>query len=834
MTPAGVVTDGNSGNNYSYTFVNSTNGTITTKALTVTAADASKCFGTTYTLGTSAFASTGLLSGETIGSVSLTSSGAGSGAAAGTYNIVPSAAIGGTFSASNYTITYTSGTLTVNGLPTAPTGTNGSRCSTGTVNLSATVSGGETIDWYSASSGGTLLLSGSTSYTTPSISTTTLYYAEARNIATGCVSNSRTTVTATVYPTSVGGTVTGGLSICSGSTSGVLTLSGNTGSVVRWEYSVSPFTSWTTIANTSTTFTSGALTQTTHFRAVVQSGICSEANSVETVVSILTTTWNGSSWNNGVPTSTTAVVFTGNYTAAANISACSITVTSSAIVTIPSTFNVILSGSLTVSSGSFTLNNNANLLQTTNAANSGNIIVKRNTNPLIRLDYTLWSSPVSGQGLYAFSPLTFSNRFYKYNTTIVFPAITGFYSNSVGFNITGLDSNGVNGTDSNNVPFATGTGYLIRLPWNHPTAATIWNGQFTGVPNNGTQNVTITDTGDRFNAVGNPFPSPISISQLATDNSSSIETTLYFWRKTNNTASPSYCSWNTASNTFGDNGEAYTDSPLGVIQTGQGFFVQAKTGATNLVFNNGQRIGNNANQFFRTSESAATNPTTIEANRIWLNMTGATSGFSQSVVGYFTNATIGVDDFDSKYFNDGPIAFTSTIANQDYVIQGRAVPFDVSDVVPMKYKVTTAGDYTITIDHVDGLFAGGSQAVYLRDNVTGTINDLNTGAYTFTSAAGTFDSRFEILYQMPLHVDTPTFNANQVVIYKNEVNDLVINSGNVMMTSVKIFDIRGRLLVEKKGINASQTNMNVSLANEVLLVQITSVDGAMVTKKVVR
>ena len=87
---------------------------------------------------------------------------------------------------------------------------------------------------------------------------------------------------------------------------------------------------------------------------------------------------------------------------------------------------------------------------------------------------------------------------------------------------------------------------------------------------------------------------------------------------------------------------------------------------------------------------------------------------------------------------------------------------------------------------------------------------------------------------MPLHVDNPIFNTNQVVIYKNEVNDFVINSGNVIMASVKVFDIRGRLLVEKKGVNASQTTMSVGAANEVLLVQITSVDGEIVTKKVVR
>jgi hypothetical protein len=88
--------------------------------------------------------------------------------------------------------------------PSAPTGVNGSRSLTGTVSLSATTSSGITVDWYANSTGGNVLSGGlgTLSYTTPSISNTTIYYAQTRNISTGCVSSARTPVTATVnYPT---------------------------------------------------------------------------------------------------------------------------------------------------------------------------------------------------------------------------------------------------------------------------------------------------------------------------------------------------------------------------------------------------------------------------------------------------------------------------------------------------------------------------------------------------------------------------------------------------------------------------------------------------------
>ena len=126
------------------------------------------------------------------------------------------------------------------------------------------------------------------------------------------------TAVVTVSPASVGGTVTGGTTICSGFPSAVLTLAGNIGTVVKWQFSVSPFSAWTDIANTATTYTSGALTQTTQFRAVVQSGTCATADSNFTTVTVnpLPTITLGSVA--AVCTSANAQTTTLAYTATAN------------------------------------------------------------------------------------------------------------------------------------------------------------------------------------------------------------------------------------------------------------------------------------------------------------------------------------------------------------------------------------------------------------------------------------------------------------------------------------------------------------------------------------
>ena len=81
-------------------------------------------------------------------------------------------------------------------IPTVTSTTPASRCGAGTVTLSATLSDVGAINWYDAASGGNL--AGSNNFTTPSLTATTTYYAEA--VANGCSSASRTAVVATIKP----------------------------------------------------------------------------------------------------------------------------------------------------------------------------------------------------------------------------------------------------------------------------------------------------------------------------------------------------------------------------------------------------------------------------------------------------------------------------------------------------------------------------------------------------------------------------------------------------------------------------------------------------------
>ena len=172
----------------------------------------------------------------------------------------------------------------------------GSSICTGTTSGLLTLSGhtGSVVKWQSTVSPfnvWTDIAITTTTYISGALTQTTQFRAVVQSGSCAVVNSASTTVI--VDPTSVGGIITGGITICSGSLSGVLTLSGHVGTVVKWQSSVSPFSTWTDIANTLTTYNPGILTQTTQFRAVVQSGSCAPANALVTTVTVSPTTVGG-------------------------------------------------------------------------------------------------------------------------------------------------------------------------------------------------------------------------------------------------------------------------------------------------------------------------------------------------------------------------------------------------------------------------------------------------------------------------------------------------------------------------------------------------------------
>ena len=426
----------------------------------------------------------------------------------------------------------------------------------------------------------------------------------------------------------------------------------------------------------------------------MKNSICTSVTSEIVKVTIVTTiTWTGLSdtlWNNPnnwscgyVPNITDNVIIglgINQPIISSDITINSLTINSGATLTVKSGFDLRITDFIH-NNGDMTVESNANLIQTNTVVNTGDITVRRDSAPLLRLDHTLWSSPVSGsQTLQQFSLATLSNRFYTYTTS----------------------SNTFTATPAISL-FAAGKGYAIRAENTiSSTQTTIFNGSFVGVPNNGDVSFTLaTDglSGKNFNLVGNPYPSTIDVTAFL-DGNRNVIGTIYFYTHslTMNSAGlfpqgTNYSSRNRSGHTVSTHieGDLHPQPtvPNGTIQVGQGFLVKSLTGGT-LTFTNAMRPGNNDNQFLRTAE--------IEKHRIWLNLkTDTGTDINQMMVGYIEGATQAVDtDYDGLLFGNNGSSLSSKLDGAYYGIQGRSLPFASNDIVPLAFKASAVGNYMIS------------------------------------------------------------------------------------------------------------------------------------------
>lgn len=483
--------------------------------------------------------------------------------------------------------------------------------------------------------------------------------------------------------------------------------------------------------------------------------------------------------------------------------------------------------------GTFIIESNGSLVQiNNNVTNAGNITYKREVPVINSTDYTYWSSPVLNQNLQTFSPYTPSNKFYSFNAA----AIPEDWKQEA----------------PSSTAMGLGIGYCIYGPQTAMPPA-FFLASFTGIPNNGTIQTPITFNGDvngTSNLIGNPYPSAIDADTFLTLNSGVIEGTLYFW--THNTPITNgqynvndYASYNKTGgiNTYPDVTAASSNPgnnsiPTGKIAAGQAFFATS-TASGNVEFNNSMRLDNSNNvmdnsQFFKTRNPDKKTTQTIEKHRIWLNLTNNQGVFKQTLIGYLTDATNQYDKhFDGMSFDANEYAdFYSLNQDKNLVIQGRALPFDENDEVPLGFRTAIEGTLTINIDQTDGLLT--NQAVFIEDKLTNTVIDLKKGAYTFTTKSGTFNDRFVLKYtDKTLNTTNFKSSENQVLI-SNKNKQLKINSTIETIDKVTIYDLLGRQLFKKEQVNSNELSVsNLTSCQQTLLVKVSLQNGKEVTRKVI-
>ena len=546
------------------------------------------------------------------------------------------------------------------------------------------------------------------------------------------------------------------------------------------------------------------------------------------------TTWNGSSWSNGRPNTSTDAIISADYSQSANLAVKNMTINSGTNFTLKSNFQVIVYGSV-VNNGTLIVESNASFVHRDNASTysgSGTALVKREAN-LKRNDYNYWSSPVANQNIYNFSIGTPTKYFFKYNEKD-----DRFYANEITANST----------------FEVGTGYAIRGKDSYaletPTTETFL---FSGIPNNGTYSKVLqrsvgSDKG--YNLIGNPYPSNFNLAAFAkaATNRNSLVGKFWFWSNINQVTSQqgsSYAGNNYATYVVdvGGIGPTYVSGsteeislrPTGTARVAQGFMVQAKYNNAPIYFRNTMRATSSNGAIFYSKNEEEDEPQEPEeiVDRYWLKLISPDNIANNILIAHIAEATNNYDeDYDAALFAMGNDTFYSAVGTNKLQIQARALPISDSDVIPLAYKTSKAGNCIIALNDKDGVFKNDTKAIYLKDFQTGIITNLQNEYYSFANdVVGTEnETRFSLLYENNV-LATNNTKAQEVSVYKQN-NELVAKS-NVNISNVEVFDVSGRMIKNAAGNNTKEIRINTDALNKgVYILKITTAKG-ITTKKVI-
>lgn len=329
-------------------------------------------------------------------------------------------------------------------------------------------------------------------------------------------------------------------------------------------------------------------------------------------------------------------------------------------------------------------------------------------------------------------------------------------------------------------------------------------GTFTYTGNMATDNVSITipthTTGDFvaptgtndgthvWSAVGNPYPSFITSTDILASNSdklNSYRTYLYVWNGTG------YEIINHTSSSF-------------ILAPGQGFLVDPVGYGEDFVFLESDQTVQPAaaTTFYKTT------PTPCVSVHL---SNGSTT--KKTVLKYFSNTTEGLD----VGWDAGAFAASSFSIDTHLVKQGNGIDFAIqclpnsnyeASIVPLAVNAVANTSLTFTSDAV-GLPEG--IKVYLEDKVANTITDITTASYEVTpSIALSGIGRFYLHTTSNILSVDAVVNAPVLNVYKTSNRSIRITGlttkGN---TAIKMYSVTGKLVFTKQFVSQNISDVAI-------------------------
>jgi hypothetical protein len=177
------------------------------------------------------------------------------------------------------------------------------------------------------------------------------------------------------------------------------------------------------------------------------------------------------------------------------------------------------------------------------------------------------------------------------------------------------------------------------------------------------------------------------------------------------------------------------------------------------------------------------------------------------------------------------------------LILNDVAPLPQTKIFPLGFRVGVPGDYAFEIAQLSN-FPSGTR-VFIEDLNEGLIEDITNGAmFKFKAGIGETITRFRIRFELPMSSSANASNNVQTEeapegriplginqsdsddLFENKVfrngSQLIINSSQAINSTVEIYDVHGKLVLQTNGNGSDQLQLPLSLADGVYFVRFQS------------
>jgi hypothetical protein len=380
---------------------------------------------------------------------------------------------------------------------------------------------------------------------------------------------------------------------------------------------------------------------------------------------------------------------------------------------------------------------------------------------------------------------------------------------------------------------------------------------FEGKPNNGTILVNVTDRGGAGSVpnvskteylLGNPYPSALDIHKFIDDNEGVIDGPLQLWQQWSGDShylddyNGGYAQVNKLGSVrayqfvgiYGANNgqQDGTKIPTKYLPVGQAFIVEI-IGDGKVEFNNGQRIfikeadvdefddtkgsvflksANTKSKTSNSKEDAGANE--MQKMRLEFNSVNGPATRKELLLGFSERTSDAFDyGYDAKNTEAKPHDLNLLLENQNMNMQAYG---SITNDKVVSLGLNTSGSYSYNIKITELKQIDADQEVYLKDNVTGTYFDLrNEQGYEFTSEAGKFNNRFEIVFQsesIALSNEESKFTEN-FIYYQQATKLLFAKKLNASVNVFALINMSGQRVLELKDVSQETLKNGLDISN---------------------